>query len=118
MAELMIADHCAVESEIAACKVALARSDAAGAVAAIKRIDRCEALRRMKIRRVVRIAQKEVTGLLQLAHDQTAEAGARRTIIAAAAAIEGIPARDGSLSAIHKILHGVEIVNDHFSSKH
>jgi hypothetical protein len=94
----------------------LNRGDDFAAVKAKERIDSAMKARRSRIRKVVRVAQKEVTGLLQIAHEQTRDPDKRRTIIEACAAIEGIPRYDSSTDSIKKILRGVEVVNSHFNA--
>jgi hypothetical protein len=58
----------------------LNRGDDFAAVKAKERIDSAMKARRSRIRKVVRVAQKEVTGLLQIALGQTRDPEARQTI--------------------------------------
>jgi hypothetical protein len=118
IAEILLENTDALDADIAECQAALNRDDDSTAVKAMERIDSVMKARRVRIRKVVKVAQKEICGLLQIAHEQTREADARRIIIKACADIEGIPRADGSLDAIKKILRGVEVVNSHFSSTH
>ena len=107
----IVDDQASVDSDIAAVKAAMSRGDYVGLDVAMARLVASMRTRRIKTRRINRIAKEELVAYLKLEHDQ-ARAGSerRRKLVNAAAAIESVPARGGSPASLRPIVDAMAVI--------
>lgn len=104
-------DKADLDCEISNVKHARLLGDDIGEQAAMNRINSLERARRIKTRRINRIAKDELVAALRMAHEAAPAGSSRRVeLIEAVAAIEAVPAKDGSPESMLPIVKALELL--------